>query len=75
MRVQLIRKLADRINGIDLSGRIPGDVLDMSERDAASLVAEGWAVREGAGVESGSSSPARTAGSKLPTAPRRKRTR
>ncbi len=35
MRVQLIRKLADRINGIDLSGRIPGDILELSDRDAA----------------------------------------
>lgn len=46
MRVKLIRKLAERIDGIDLSGYQPGDILDLTREEAALLVAEGWAVRE-----------------------------
>ena len=47
MRVHLIRKLADMIDGIDLSAYQPGDMLDLTREEAALLVAEGWAVREG----------------------------
>jgi hypothetical protein len=43
MRVQLIRKLAEKINGIDVSQRRVGDVIDLPRRDAELLVAEGWA--------------------------------
>jgi len=43
MRVRLTRKLADAINGIDLSDRHVGDLLDLSKHDADVLVAEGWA--------------------------------
>jgi hypothetical protein len=43
MRVRLTRKLADRINGIDLAGRSAGDVLNLPDRDALCLLAEGWA--------------------------------
>ena len=43
MRVRLTKKLAEKIDGIDLRGRAIGDTLDLNPRDAAVLVAEGWA--------------------------------
>ena len=46
MRVRLIKKLAEMIDGIDLNGREPGDVLDLEFPEARLLVAEGWAVPE-----------------------------
>jgi hypothetical protein len=46
MRVRLIRKLASRIDGIDLTGRSVGDVVDLPELDARVLVAEQWATTE-----------------------------
>ena len=42
-RVRLIRKFAQKINGIDLSDASTGDVLELSPRDAELLIAEGWA--------------------------------
>ena len=45
MKVQLIKKLAEMLDGIDLSAYQPGDILDLSRAEAALLVAEGWAVR------------------------------
>jgi hypothetical protein len=36
--------LAECVDGIDLSRRRVGDVFDVSRRDAAILIAEGWAV-------------------------------
>lgn len=47
MRVRLTRKLAQRVDGIDLSNYREGDVLDISKREAQLLMAEGWAVRAG----------------------------
>jgi hypothetical protein len=44
MRVRLTRKLAECIDGVDLTGRVVGDVLEVSDRDARCLMAEGWAV-------------------------------
>ena len=44
MRVQLIRKLADVLNGIDLTKVCVGDVFDLKTHHAVLLVAEGWAV-------------------------------
>lgn len=44
MKVRLTRKLAELINGVDLSKAHAGDTLDLTERDARTLVAEGWAV-------------------------------
>jgi hypothetical protein len=46
MKVRLTRKLADRIDGIDLVGRHPGDLLDLPPEDAWLLVAEHWAIPE-----------------------------
>jgi hypothetical protein len=44
MRVRLTRRLANYIDGVDLSRRSVGDVLDLPEHDAEMLVAEGWAL-------------------------------
>jgi hypothetical protein len=46
MKVWLTRKLADEINGIDLRGRKPGDVLDLPAAYAHTLIAEDWALPE-----------------------------
>lgn len=43
MRIRLTRKLADCVDGIDLSHYAVGDVLDLPEREAQLLIAEGWA--------------------------------
>ncbi len=45
MRVRLIRKLADQLDGVDVSGHSEGDVLELTRRDAELLIAERWAVR------------------------------
>jgi hypothetical protein len=50
--VRLTRKLAEEIDGIDLTGRQVGDFLSLSGRDAQLIIAEGWAepvVDDGAG--------------------------
>jgi hypothetical protein len=46
MKVRLTRKLAERLDGIDVSSRQVGDVLDLTPREAGLLVAEQWAVPE-----------------------------
>jgi len=43
MRIRLTRKLAEVIDGIDVSRRRVGDLMDLSQHDAEMLVAEGWA--------------------------------
>jgi hypothetical protein len=43
MRIKLIRKLANVINGVDLANARVGDMLDMTSHDASLLIAEGWA--------------------------------
>jgi hypothetical protein len=35
--------LAERVNDIDLSRHTVGDLVDMAQRDAELLIAEGWA--------------------------------
>jgi hypothetical protein len=45
MRVRLTRKLAECVDGVDLSEHREGDVLTLSAREAELLIAEGWAVR------------------------------
>jgi hypothetical protein len=44
MHVRLIRKLADQLDGVDVSQHREGDVVDLPVHDAALLLAEGWAV-------------------------------
>jgi len=44
VRIRLIRKLANYLDGIDLSAYEVGDVLDLPRREADLLIREGWAV-------------------------------
>lgn len=44
MRVRLVRKLADWLDGIDLSRFTAGDVIDLADLQARIVIAEGWAV-------------------------------
>jgi hypothetical protein len=46
MKVRLTRKHAERLDGIDLRGYEPGDLLDLPPKDAGLIVAEAWAVPE-----------------------------
>lgn len=41
-RVRLVRKFAERLNGVDLSNIGVGDCLDLSSKEAGLLMAEGW---------------------------------
>ena len=43
VRVRLLKKLAERIDDIDLRPYLVGDYLLLQARDAALLIAEGWA--------------------------------
>jgi hypothetical protein len=43
VQVRLTKKLAEVIDGIDLSDRRVGDVVDLPSHDAEVLLAEGWA--------------------------------
>ncbi len=43
MRVRLIRKLAECIDGVDLSRTKTGDLLELSPYDAKLLISERWA--------------------------------
>jgi hypothetical protein len=45
--VRLTRKYAEMINGVDLTSCEVGDILRLSPRDAALLIAEGWAAPYG----------------------------
>jgi hypothetical protein len=47
--VRLTRKLAQVIDGVDLSDASVGDRLDLPQRDAGMLIAEGWAEPEAKG--------------------------
>ena len=44
MRIQLVRKLASHLDGIDVSGYQDGDVLDLPRAQAELLIAERWAL-------------------------------
>jgi hypothetical protein len=46
MKVRLMKKLAERLDGIDVSARQEGDVLELPSRDAKMLVEERWAIVE-----------------------------
>jgi hypothetical protein len=43
MRVRLIMKLAETVNGLDLSHCHEGDIIELSAGQAAMLIREGWA--------------------------------
>lgn len=42
-KVQLTKKFAESIDGIDLSQAKAGERIELSEREARILIAEGWA--------------------------------
>jgi hypothetical protein len=46
MLVRLTKKLAERIDGVDLSANEPGDMLDLPPSEGRLLLAEGWAIIE-----------------------------
>jgi hypothetical protein len=46
MKVRLVVKLAQMLDGVDLSNYETGDVLDLPGRKGRLLIAEGWAVAE-----------------------------
>jgi hypothetical protein len=43
MRIRLVRKLADAVDGVDISAYAVGDVLDLPPSEARLLIAEQWA--------------------------------
>jgi len=43
MRVRLVRKFANALNGLDLTKVSVGDVIDVAPHYAAMLILEGWA--------------------------------
>jgi hypothetical protein len=43
MKVKLVRKFANAINGIDLSRVSVGDIVELGAYHAALLISEGWA--------------------------------
>jgi len=43
MRIRLTRKLADTLDGIDVSNHAAGDILELTRHEAELLIAEGWA--------------------------------
>lgn len=44
MRIRLIRKFAESLDGIDLSRCCVGDIMDLPQREAETLIVEGWAL-------------------------------
>ncbi len=46
MKVVLVRKLADLMDGVDVRGYNAGDLLDLPTGDACALLAEQWAIRD-----------------------------
>jgi hypothetical protein len=44
MQIQLVRKLADYLDGVDVSAYEEGDVFELPRRDAELLIAERWAI-------------------------------
>ena len=47
----MVRKLADRIDGVDLRGHEVDEVFDVSSTDARLLMAEEWAIAERRSVD------------------------
>ena len=46
MNLRLTRKLAEVIDGVDLTGRAVGDIVKLPASEARLLIAEGWAVED-----------------------------
>lgn len=46
MELRLTRKLAEVIDGVDLTGRAVGDIVKLPASEARLLIAEGWAVED-----------------------------
>ena len=46
MDLRLTRKLAEVIDGVDLTGRAVGDIVKLPASEARLLIAEGWAVED-----------------------------
>jgi hypothetical protein len=44
MKVVLLRKLAEEMDGVDVSGYTAGDIVDLPRADARLLIAEQWAI-------------------------------
>jgi hypothetical protein len=59
MKVRLTRKLAECVDGVDLSNHSVGDVLELSPLEATLLVAEKWAIPERRSGEGASREPER----------------
>jgi len=61
MRVRIVRKLADRVDGIDLTNYDVGEVIELPEMDGRLMVAEQWGefARREADLEDGRNSTAR----------------
>ena len=43
LRIRLVRKFAERFNGVELSALRVGDCLELPAKDAVMLITEGWA--------------------------------
>jgi hypothetical protein len=43
LKIRIVRKLADYLDGVDLRGLQPGDCVDMVPSQARLLLLEGWA--------------------------------
>ena len=43
MRVRLRKRFAERVNGVDLTGHLVGDVFELADADAERLIEVGWA--------------------------------
>jgi hypothetical protein len=43
VRIRLTRKLAGRLDGIDVSNQQVGNIMELSDKAGAMLIAEGWA--------------------------------
>jgi hypothetical protein len=53
MRVRLIRKFAEEIDGVDLSAHKVGDALELNPSQGRLLIAEEWAILERRAVDRG----------------------
>ena len=68
MMVRLTKKLADVLDGVDLSHCAEGDVIELPEQRACVLIAEGWA-EQVASDEVATRSPVRQPTIATPMAP------